>query len=343
MKDFFYIVFGGLGIILVCMVLFTFGAATLQTIGQINFGGVTGVISNVAKNTVHLFGSHPAVISSADANNSDVQADTNQVDGSQGSQSPRYSAAQEEGLIDSAANALPNGVVKQVTANAYSVKNLTTDQVVVEKNPNQLLPIASLTKLVTAVMVRKLIPDSAHITITKKVMATYGNTADFVAGETFSAGDLLYPLLLVSSNDAAEAYADYYGRTSFVKAMNDFTQSIGAYRTYFADPSGLNPQNVSTVNDLEIIINWIRKNDPGIIAVTELKTKTVRVHTWVNPTHFLSWSYYIGGKNGYLPEANRTTISLFRLGAKKDVYAITLLGSSNRDNDMINLLKKIGN
>jgi len=310
MRGFFYIVFGGLFILIVSVGSFSLGVSIWQNIR------------------------HPDIVT---VNNVD---NTNQVDPYQ---DPRYSADQEENLIDSAANALPNGVVKQVTANAYSVKDLTTGQVIVEKNPIQLLPIASLTKLVTAVIARRLIPDNVHINITKQVMQTYGNTADFRAGETFSAGDLLYPLLLVSSNDAAEAYAEYYGRARFIQAMNDFAQSIGAYRTSFSDPSGLDPKNVSTVNDLEIIMDWIRKNDPSIIAVTELKTKTVRNHTWVNPTHFLSWSYYIGGKNGYLPEANRTTASLFQLGPNKDVYAIALLGSGNRDNDMINLLKKIGN
>ena len=315
MRDFFYILFGGLIILFTCVGVFSLGTFTWRTFSH--------------------SGSHLS-IDRADAN-------TVETDGIIINQSSRYSADEEENLIDSAASILPSGIVKKVTAKSYSVRDLTTDQVLAEQNSNQLLPIASLTKLITAVIARRFIPDNAHINITKKVMSTYGNTADFKAGETFSAGDLLYPLLLVSSNDAAEAYAEYYGRAKFIQAMNDFTQSIGAYRTYFADPSGLDPKNVSTVNDLEIIIDWIRKNDPGIIAVTELKTKTVRTHTWVNPTHFLSWSYYVGGKNGYLPEANRTTVSLFQLGANKDVYAIVLLGSNNRDNDMVSLLKKIGN
>ena len=170
---------------------------------------------------------------------------------------------------------------------------------------------------------------------------TYGNTADFTAGETFSGGDLLYPMLMVSSNDAAEAYAEYYGKTKFIQAMNDFTQSIGAYRTSFSDSSGLDPRNVSTANDQAIIIDWIRKNDPAILAVTELKAYTVRSHTWINPTHFLSWSYYIGGKNGYLPEANRTNDSLFKWGTNGDTYVVVVLGSNDRDADTIALLKKI--
>jgi D-alanyl-D-alanine carboxypeptidase len=123
--------------------------------------------------------------------------------------------------------------------------------------------------------------------------------------------------------------------------MNDWVQSIGAYRTYFADPSGLSPDNVSTVNDMALILDWIRLKEPEIIDITALKTKTIRAHTWVNPTHFLSWSYYIGGKNGYTTEANRTGAALFKLGKNKNVYAVIVLGSGNRDADVIKLLEKV--
>ena len=318
MKAFFSIVFGGLGLILIGLGIFSFGTAVWRTVGH------------DAQTTASV-----ATVLASDAPSYDPYGSPLAV------ASTRYSAAEEEDVINSAANALPANFVKNVGAKAYLVKDITTGQIVSEQGANQLLPIASLTKLVTAVVERKLIASTTHITITRSVMATYGNTADFRAGEVFSAGDLLYPLLMVSSNDAAEAYAESYGKTRFIQAMNDFTQSIGAYRTYFADSSGLDPKNVSTVDDLALIVNWIRLNDPAIIGTTELKTKTVRSHTWVNPTHFLSWSYYIGGKNGYLPEADRTNVSLFRWGAKGDIYAIVVLGSDNRDADTIALLKKI--
>lgn len=253
----------------------------------------------------------------------------------------RYSATQEEDLINKAAESIPSGADGKITATAYYVKDLTTGTEVAEYNQDRLLPIASLSKLVTAVIERKLIAPATKITITGSIMATYGNTADFKVGETFTAADLLYPLLMVSSNDAAEAYAQSYGRAKFIAAMNAFTQSIGAYRTIFADPSGLSPQNESTASDMALIVDWIRKNDPTIIAVTDIETKTVRNHTWINPTHFLSWSYYQGGKNGYTDEADRTAVSLFTLGSRKDTYVVVVLGSDDRDGDEIKLLGKV--
>jgi D-alanyl-D-alanine carboxypeptidase len=253
----------------------------------------------------------------------------------------RYTGAEEEGIIEAAALSLPAAPDSGVTARAYVVKNLLRGDVATEYNTDKILPIASLTKLATAVVARRLIDPDENVTITPEIMATYGNTAFFRTGEVFRAADLLYPLLMVSSNDAAEALARDYGREKFLAVMNDWTHAIGAYSTYFADPSGLSPQNVSTANDLAIMIDWIRKHDPEVFAITQLKTKTVRGHTWTNPTHFLNWSSYAGGKNGYTDEANRTAASLFALGSNGNPYAVIVLGSDNRDADVVRLLEKV--
>ncbi len=253
----------------------------------------------------------------------------------------RYSATEEEGFIDASAQVLVPYSATGISAVAYVVKNVTTGKNVAGTSVDRALPIASLTKLATAVVARKFISADERVTITRDIIATYGNTAYFRVGETFNASDLLYPLLLVSSNDAAEALAQDYGRAKFIRAMNDWAQSIGAYRTYFADPSGLSAQNISTASDIALMLEWIRANDPTIIETTALKSKTIRSHTWENPTHFLSWSYYIGGKNGYTTEANRTGASMFALGKNKNVYAVVVLGSSNRDADVVKLLGKV--
>lgn len=253
----------------------------------------------------------------------------------------RYTATEEEDLINAALDSLPQSPDGRMTAGAYVVRNLTRGDTPIEYNPDKLMPIASITKLVTAVVARKYMNPEDRVTITKEVMSTYGNTALFQIGETFKVDDLMYPLLMVSSNDAAEAISESYSNKKFIEEMNNFVQSIGAYRTYFADSSGLSPKNVSTANDLAIILEWIEKNDPKIIDITATKIKTVRSHTWTNPTHFLSWSYYVGGKNGYTPEANRTSASLFKVGPNDNVYAIIILDSDSRDADTVRLLSKV--
>jgi D-alanyl-D-alanine carboxypeptidase len=250
----------------------------------------------------------------------------------------QYSAQQEEDQIYSAESANPTGPVSAV---AYLITNVTKGTVVAEHNSEKLVPIASLTKMVTAAVANKLIASDQRIMITPDIIAGYGNTSDFRVGETFRSADLMYPLLMVSSNEAAEAYARFYGRARFILAMNEFAQGIGAYRTRFEDPSGLSAHNVSTANDMVLILNWLRIHDPDIFAITTLKSKTVRSHTWVNPAHFLSWSNYLGGKNGYTTEANRTAAALFRLGSTRNLYAVVVLGSRERDGDVVKLLRMV--
>ena len=253
----------------------------------------------------------------------------------------RFTANDEEDMVTNANITLSKTSGDDITANAYIVKNLTTKQTIYGHGQDTMVPIASLTKLFTAAVAKNLIADDQKITITQNIISTYGNTAQLRAGETILSGDLYYPLLMISSNDAAEAFAQSYGRQKFIAAMNDFAQSIGAYQSYFADASGLSPDNRSTATDMAIILDWIRKNDPELLDIMHTKSMTVRNHTWVNPSHFLNWSNYVGGKNGYTPEAGLTGSEIFTFGANKDVYAVVVLGSEARDNDVVKLLAKI--
>lgn len=250
-----------------------------------------------------------------------------------------YSADDGKEIIESAKNSLAVGT-RKVTAQSYAVFDLNRSTPLLEKNSEKLLPIASISKLITAVIARKHLDQEKMITLDGITLATYGNEGKLRAGEKLRVKELLYPLLMVSSNDSAEALARAYpgGKKKFIEEMNTWANSIGAYRTYFKDPSGLSPYNVSTVRDLALITEWILKNDPEIFEITKLKSHTIRTHTWVNPTHFLNLTNYVGGKNGYTPEANRTSIALFDLGRYQKPYLVVLLGSGARDNDTLDLL-----
>mgnify|MGYP002345793555 CR=1 FL=1 len=243
-------------------------------------------------------------------------------------------------IIEQAKNSLPKPANSKISAKSYVVINLDTNVVVLEKDADKLQPLASVTKLVTAIIARKLIDQNKYVTIDQKILGVYGSEGNLRFGEKLRVGELMYPMLMVSSNDSAEAVAQAYdpGRDKFIKEMNIWVNSIGAYRTYFKDASGLSPQNVSTAQDLSIIIQWVLKNDPEILDITLLKSKTIRTHTWTNPTHFLNLTSYIGGKNGYTPEADRTSVSLFKIGKYKRTYGVILLGSSQRDSDTLDLL-----
>jgi D-alanyl-D-alanine carboxypeptidase len=251
-----------------------------------------------------------------------------------------YSADSDFEISARDKDALPTVSKKKITAASYTVVNVSDNKTILQKNQNTSMPLASVTKLVTAVIARKFMDSEMSIAITPEMTNAYGNEARFRVGEKMKIGELLYPLLLVSSNDAAEAIAMSYsgGRKKFLKEMNDWVNSIGAYRTYFTDPSGLSSQNISTSNDVAIITKWILENDPEIFNITTNKSKTLRTHTWTNPTHFLNLNVYAGGKNGYTPKANRTGVSVFKIGKQKKIFIVVLLGSSSRDNDTLDLL-----
>ncbi|MEK7213743.1 MAG: serine hydrolase [Patescibacteria group bacterium] len=249
-----------------------------------------------------------------------------------------YSYDDGREVIRNAKDSISNTGEIKISASAYVVMDMDRKTIVLEKNADKLLPLASVTKLITAIIAKKLFDENDYLEISKSAIDTYGNEAKFREGESFGVKELLYPLLMVSSNDAAEVLARQYGRAKFIKEMNNWVSSIGAYRTYFKDPSGLSPQNVSTARDLSIVTKWILENDPEIFEITLLKSKTIRTHTWINPTHFLNLESYAGGKNGYTPEAHRTGISLFKLGKQKRLFAVTLLGSDARDDDILDLL-----
>ncbi|MDO8430402.1 MAG: serine hydrolase [Candidatus Taylorbacteria bacterium] len=253
-----------------------------------------------------------------------------------------YSADNGKEIIESAKNSLPKTVQVKVSAKAYTVIDLDRNAIILEKNEEKLMPIASITKLVTAVVSKKLLNQNQSVVLTRGALSTYGNEARLREGEKLKVEELLYPLLIVSSNDASEIMAQSYprGRKAFIQEMNNWVNSIGAYRTYFTDPSGLSARNVSTAKDLSIITKWIIENEPDIFDITLLKSKTIRTHTWTNPTHFLNLTSYAGGKNGYTPEANRTSVALFRLGFQKTLYGIILLGSATRDSDILDLLEE---
>lgn len=234
-------------------------------------------------------------------------------------------------------------IIPQVSAESFTITSLTTGKILYSQNPDEVLPIASLTKLVTAVVALDVIPNQ-KIKITEDDLREEGDTGKLVVNETLSTKELLYPLLMVSSNDAAKALARAYGRAQFVARMNSWVWSIGATNTAFVDPSGLSYGNVSNTKDMIKIISWIQKNRPEIFDITLLKTKNVRTHIWTNKIPFLNMTEYAGGKNGFTDEAQRTSISLFsypELGKDFEKIAIIVLKSNDRNKDVLALLHSI--
>ena len=220
-----------------------------------------------------------------------------------------------------------------ITADSYLVANLATAQVYFEKDPTVVRPIASISKLITAIVVDKRMPDGASILIASSSVTGSEQKSDVRAGEVYSTHDLLTAMLLISSNDAATAFADNYASTTgaqpanasradFVSLMNAEAYSLGLSSTGFEDPSGLSPHNVSSANDLFTLARYLYKSQPDILGLTKTPefdvatTSLHGAHQFVNIDPFVYDPHYFGGKTGNTSAAGETMLSLFNLPTK---------------------------
>lgn len=220
----------------------------------------------------------------------------------------------------------------KLSADAYVVCDLDLGENIIEKNENQVLPIASITKLMTALVARDLLTADRTIAMTQQAWETYGNTANLRVGDKLPLSIALYPLLLTSSNDIAEAIAETAGRERFIARMNDLARELGMTNTRFDDPSGLSPHNISTPVDLVKLINYIHEKEPDFLTMTNLESYRYGRHSWSNLNRVSLMKYYQGGKNGYTDEARRTLVSLFEIPVKR---ASTTDNSAKQENRLL--------
>lgn len=111
------------------------------------------------------------------------------------------------------------------------------------KNTQSAVPVASTTKMVTALTARSLVQRRTRITITKEAASVSGAKAGLKAGEQYRFSDLLSAMLIRSANDAAVAIAiaSSGSRSAFIKDMNAWCSAHALTRSHFADPAGLSP------------------------------------------------------------------------------------------------------
>lgn len=226
----------------------------------------------------------------------------------------------------------------KISAKGFIVADLNNGSIIAQKNQEGKRPIASLSKLMTALVSLESLDQGKQITIVKKMLESgYGDYGQLRLGETLTAGELLFPLLLSSSNDAAYALAMDYGLDNFIKLMNERAVSLNLNQTSFQEPSGTSPQNVSSPEDLLRLVKYLFENKKWIFDITKLKT----VNAWRNNNFFAGKQNYLGGKNGYTDEAGETLTALFSLplseGEKRNI-TIILLGSQDRERDATAIL-----
>ncbi len=244
----------------------------------------------------------------------------------------------------------------KLNATAYLVADIDTGETILSKDIDKRYPIASVSKLITALVASEMIKEKIIIDNTvKKTWEIYGRPKNVKETDPIKITDLLYPLLLQSSNKVAEILATEAGWPNFIRQMNEKSLMMGMNDSLFEEPSGLSANNISTANDLLKLAKYLHRNQKNILNITLQGTKQTLGLTWYNNSRFLSGYNYLGGKTGFTNAAKQTLLSIFEVPintwvtekpgekSKKIVQkrriAIIILQSNNRLNDVRTILE----
>lgn len=241
-----------------------------------------------------------------------------------------------------------------VSARAALVMDAQTGEVLFSKNTNAVLPIASITKVMTAVVTADARLDmSERITLLPIDFAGAGgknSSSTLRAGDTLNRAEALLFALMKSENPAAAALARTYpgGRTAFVAAMNAKARELGMNSTYYTESTGLDPRNVSSARDLGILVS--AASQYGLIrqfSTTPNYNFNLghRVLSSNNTNALVrngGWNINLS-KTGYINEAGRCVVMHTTVNNRPAV--VVLLGSSTsaaRTNDATRLMGWVG-
>lgn len=237
--------------------------------------------------------------------------------------------------------ALSSPVSQSATSEApiYLVADLKNNFVFAQSNSTATVPVASITKLMTALVAVEYI-NIEHNVIINKSMIVPTSKPRLVVGERYSVYDLLHPLLSESSNEAAEAIAQRLGRNWFINLMNQKAKSIGMDHSVFTDPAGSDAGNISTAEDLFALAKYLRNNRSFILKITAgtLGSNVYGPSSFTDLQNFNIFDgnpEFIGGKVGYTEAAHRTDMSVFvsELQGEDRPYVVIVLGSTDNARD----------
>lgn len=218
-------------------------------------------------------------------------------------------------------------------SSSYAVIDAKTGRLLEGSNVNVELPIASLTKVWTALTVLDNVPLDDEITISNAAATQEGSSLYLQAGEVWTVESLLYGLLLQSGNDAAYALAEHTGGSieGFTKLMNEKIQFAGLENSHFTNPSGLHhDDHYASAMDMANMFRFALQNESFLkIASAKSYTPKERSVNWKNKQKLLHFNEFaVAGKTGYTKVAGRTLVTYFE-DKGKEIIVVTL----NHSND----------
>lgn len=229
--------------------------------------------------------------------------------------------------------------VNAISASSYIVMDTDNNRVLEGSNINKRSLIASITKIMTSMVVIDMTNVNKTVTIGDEVLKSFGSGIYVSIGEKISVINLLYGLMLRSGNDAAIALAYYTAGNmdNFAYLMNNKAKDIGMNNTTFVNSSGLedgDKANYSTVYDMALLSGYAINNSlyKQIVGTKEITVKTdLKTYVWHNKNKLLSsYKYCVGGKTGFTEKARRTLVT----NASRDGVNLTVV-TFNDGNDFL--------
>ncbi|WP_229727469.1 D-alanyl-D-alanine carboxypeptidase family protein [Sporolactobacillus putidus] len=219
-----------------------------------------------------------------------------------------------------------------VSAQAAVLMDRSSGRILYEKNGTEELPIASITKVMTAVLAIESGKMNQMVTISDQAIKAGGSSIYLKPGEKIRLADLVYGLMLRSGNDAAVAIAEAVAQSEagFVFLMNEKARLLGMTDTHFTNSNGLdNPDHYSTADDMAILTQYAMSHAlfRKIVQTKVYKASATNkegVRLWRNKNKMLTqYPFSTGGKTGFTRTAGRTLISTASKN-QLDLIAVTL-------------------
>lgn len=219
---------------------------------------------------------------------------------------------------------------------------IATDQdasrIFYQKNITEKLPIASLTKLMTAIIVTENTKLDSIVKISKEAINQDGLAGKLILDEEITIENLLKALLIESSNDAAKALEEYFlnQNMDLINMMNEKAQFLGLTNTHFSSSSGLlDKDNYSTAYDYAKLIAYSLRSDTiwGILKMSSANISSVNnssIRRLINSNQLLGRvTGMIGGKTGYTEEAGGCLLSVTKINSDIKIISV-VIGSNDR-------------
>ncbi|MFA6463779.1 MAG: serine hydrolase [Candidatus Paceibacterota bacterium] len=250
----------------------------------------------------------------------------------------------------------PRTTISALAYGTYFVNSDGTVKNLLGQNLDKPLGIASITKLMTALIAVKSMNPNDEVIITEKDFGK-GTFDRYKVGDKLTIQNILYSLLIESDNDAARIIENHYGADNFILAMNNEAKSLGMVNTKYFNSSGVDGEtpsedNVSTVSDLTKLTEYIELKYPSIFAITSISKYDIvdvsgKFHHEAISTDKLidefSVNYFVGGKTGFTTRAKQNLLILRAHDGDDGYYIDTVLSSDDRFGDMKLLISKIPN